>query len=199
MKHQFRKIVLLSLLLGTAGVANASLITNGTFDTDLSGWTVGGSPGAVWNSEDGGEAWLGVPGPNGTSTIGQDFTTLDGFGTVVLSFDWDFVGPGELPPPDEFMAVLSYTDIYEGAQTVTLFSITDENAPISGSFLKKVKHVDWTKQLNVTFSLFEGDNQNPGTRIELDNVSAEAVPAPATLALFGLGLAGLGWTRRKKA
>jgi PEP-CTERM motif len=29
--------------------------------------------------------------------------------------------------------------------------------------------------------------------------SAESVPVPATIALFGLGLVGLGWSRRKKA
>jgi len=29
--------------------------------------------------------------------------------------------------------------------------------------------------------------------------AAEPVPAPATLALFGLGLLGLGWSKRKKA
>ncbi len=34
-----------------------------------------------------------------------------------------------------------------------------------------------------------------GIRID----ASSQVPAPATLALFGLGLAGLGWSRRKKS
>lgn len=38
-----------------------------------------------------------------------------------------------------------------------------------------------------------------GINFTLEGEVAGAVPAPATLALFGLGLAGLGWSRRKKA
>jgi PEP-CTERM motif len=39
---------------------------------------------------------------------------------------------------------------------------------------------------------------NSGTAIDEVEVFGTTVPAPATLALFGLGLAGLGWSRRKQ-
>ena len=48
--------------------------------------------------------------------------------------------------------------------------------------------------IRVTADVVEGlvDNVQIGSR-------STPVPAPATLALLGLGLAGLGWSKRKKA
>ena len=37
-----------------------------------------------------------------------------------------------------------------------------------------------------------------GTRWDIDLITTHSVPVPATLILFGLGLAGLGWSNRKK-
>jgi hypothetical protein len=44
------------------------------------------------------------------------------------------------------------------------------------------------------------DDFSPGTIIGQWKIidSSAQIPTPATLALFGLGLAGLGWSRRKK-
>jgi len=53
-----------------------------------------------------------------------------------------------------------------------------------------VKTPDWRIEM---FSFYSGPKNTGGTD------PTTPVPVPATLALFGLGLAGLGWSRRKKA
>ncbi|MFT7286539.1 MAG: hypothetical protein ACI87W_000645 [Halieaceae bacterium] len=198
MTLRFRRLVLAQiLLLSTVGAAEASLIINGDFATDLSGWGNLGVPGTQWTA---GEAWLGVPGANGTSTLNQSFNLASGADAVSLVFDYNFVGPGASSPPDVFSVLFSYTDIFANSQIVTAFMLDDSSAPVSGTYSNStaLNNIDTTAPVTLSFVLFES-NQGAGTRVELDNVSAEAVPEPATLALFGLGVAGLGWSRRKKA
>jgi hypothetical protein len=49
--------------------------------------------------------------------------------------------------------------------------------------------------------IFPGDPVPDGVGVFGPNLrlASDSVPAPATVVLFGLGLAGLGWTRRKRA
>jgi hypothetical protein len=59
----------------------------------------------------------------------------------------------------------------------------------------------WTST-DTIFTRLEFSIAENGLWSTVDNVqygSASAIPAPATLALMGLGLAGLGWSKRKKA
>jgi PEP-CTERM motif len=57
---------------------------------------------------------------------------------------------------------------------------------------------DLTAPEGVSPRLFS-TNGGTGDLLYLTSMAPKNVPLPATLTLFGLGLAGLGWTRRKKA
>ena len=192
-------IMLLGLLLTIGGTANASLITNGTFDTNLDGWVTepATTTGNRWVA---GTAQVGAPGQNGEAIFSQAFVILAGTTNLWVSFDYQWqIDPPQAP--DLFTVELSYAT---GSGTTTEQLLSQSSTV--GAFGSTVSFSDMIALTDlsiaspngkITFTLFETPNSSgAGTRIQLDNVAV--VPEPGTLALLGLGLIGFGLSRKKK-
>jgi PEP-CTERM motif len=170
----------------SAGVAQANLIVNGSFETgDFTGWTLTGNtgftgvecPGAGFAGPGDGncDAFLGPVGSNGT--LSQTFPTVVG---QVYSISFDFQPDG---------GVTSFFSAVWDAQPA-LFSVTN---PAASSYQVLTFNALAT---TLTTSLSFNFRDDPGF-LKLDSVSV-TVPEPSTLALFGAGLAGLAAFRRRR-
>lgn len=200
--RKFLKITMFGIvLLAGSGVSRANLISNGGFETgNFSGWTtnalacsgVGSSaatavPGCVGIDTDPGAhggsyaAYLGTFGGGGS--ISQIISTVAGQMYTVSFFLANASYQG-VTTPNDFLV--------QWNGTTSLAHII--NSPVQG-------YTPYTFSVQATggsSSLTFTNQQNPSYWV-LDDVSVNSVPEPGTLALLGLGLAGLGYIRRKQA
>ncbi|MCA9238323.1 MAG: hypothetical protein KDA44_22780 [Planctomycetales bacterium] len=194
MSRIFRIASAFVLAIGASSLAQASIVVNGTFDTDLSGWSTAVSgTGVTWQSQ---EARVGQPGTPGVAALFQSFFIPAGSTQLTIDFDyqWEVNAPALA---DLFEVELSYLDAANATQTVTILSESSAVAafgPPATAFSTIVSLPGLnttTPQGTILFRLTE-HNSNVGTRIELDNVVVTAqVPEASTLVIWS-SLACLG-------
>lgn len=183
-----------------AGTAQANLITNGTFDTTLTGWDweqypsgLGG--GASWISDNGGSAYIrgSATTENGylrQANVSHPFAAGE---TYTVSVELASYGSGTT----DVTLVLFDTTAGQAAASLLIpaasISLDSTNlTPFSFNYAVEAGRVgnNWRLDINsFAWPAYTG----------IDNVSVTAVPEPTTLALLGTSLIGLvAFARRNR-
>ena len=207
-----RLLVATALVLSLSSSAPASLINNGSFEngldpgtfttlgtgnTSITNWTIAGGSidyiGTYWNASAGVRS-IDLNGMS-SGTLQQTFATTPGE-SYLLTFDLSGNPDGGNP-----IKTLTVTDgIF--AQMFMFDTTANGGATIgiNGNMRWQPQSFQFTASSASTTLSFIGDPNNGPFGPALDNVSVTAVPEPATLAVLGFGLLGMGaYTRRRKA
>lgn len=169
-----------------AGAAHASLVTNGSFESGLAGWTCTASPGSCGAGTQGGAAqdgaahFWGFDNAAPPGVLSQSLATEAGATySISLYFDTN----GSVPPNALSLDV--------GDLSMGLALVQDSWVNFSGTFTASSA----VTALDLLFTTVGGSGTVWIDNVVVERVSA-AVPEPAGTALVALGLAALGVTRR---
>lgn len=218
--------VFYAAFLSATSLAHANLLTNGSFETPtvtvggftifgtgsalITGWTVTGPQGTAVGIVSGsfaqngvtfqaldGIQWLDLTGLNSNSTEGvsQAVATTSGHVYQLSYFIGNTTGGGI------FGSTSTVNVFLNGVQT---FNDTNSNASASSLNWAPFSHT-FTANSALTTLLFQngdpsGDNSNGLDNVVLLDIGSgpgNSVPEPASLELFVVGLASLGFTRKR--